>query len=133
MWDWLTSRRWWRWQTAAGFSGVLLSATVFLNATTAAFDESNEHANDQTLRQELARVTFEQECRFDLSTPAQEAQAIKLDALARGLVALERGNDAELAAQIGRIEQASADEQVALEAKAAAVDTCNERAQEAGL
>jgi hypothetical protein len=133
VWTWLTSRRWWRWQTAAGFSGLLLTSAVFLNAVTAAFDESNEHANDRTLRQELARVRFEQECRFELSTPVSAAQAIKLDALALGLVALERGDEPSLLAQIERIEQASADEQVALDARAAAVDTCNARAREAGL
>jgi len=133
VWVWWTSRRWWRWQTAAGLSGLLLTSTVFVNAVTAAFDESNEHANDRTLRQELARVRFEQECRFELSTPVSEAQATKLDALALGLVALERGDETSLLAQIERIEKASLDEQAALAARAEAVDTCNEQAREAGL
>lgn len=130
---WLVSRRWWRWQTAAGFSGVLLSATAFLGAATSLIDESNEHANDRTLRQELARARFEQECRFELSTPVSEAQSRKLDALALGLVAAAREDDAGLAVQIKRIEQASADEQEALDQRADAVDTCNRRAREAGL
>lgn len=130
VWRSLTGRRWWRWQTSAAVSGLMLAGAVLTGAISAFLDEQNEHANDRALRTALDRAQFEQECRFDLSIPVSTAQAVKLDALALGLVAAVRDDEAALAVQVERIEQASADEQAAIAVRADAVDTCNRRARQ---
>lgn len=137
-------RRAWRWQTGVALGSVLMGGAAIAASFTNLLDETNEHANDETLREQLERATFEQECRFDLSAPVQDAEAAvqdavneKIDGLAAGLVALEEEDPVEVAEQVERIRQARIVEQTnrvvlreALEERAAAVATCNDRADE---
>lgn len=111
-------------------SALIGSVTALIGAATNYADEGNEHANDRTLREQVARATFEQECRFDLSTPVNEIQAEKLDALALGLVAVTEDDEAALAEQVARIRELSRRGQEALAVRAEAVETCGQRARD---
>jgi hypothetical protein len=127
-------RRVWDQASAQGpivVAALMLGASALISAVANVADERNEHANDQADREQIARLEFEQECRSGLAAVTQEAQARKLDGLALGLVALQREDAAALAEQIERIEQASVEERKALDDRAGAVETCNERADQA--
>jgi hypothetical protein len=122
-----------RWLASQGpiiLAFVLLSLASLIWSVTGLVDEISDVAEAETLRDQNERLAFEQECRFELSTPLGQIQAGKLDALALGLVALEEGDDVALATQIERIRDLSVQEQTALEARSEAVETCNRRAQE---
>lgn len=135
------------WCAAQGLIAIaftILALSVMLSAVYQITDEINEARHDQAqnravqeqlrvnerLRTQVDRAQFEQECRFELTQPLAELQAAKADALAAGLVALVREDEAELLRQIARIDEARREEQEALEERAAAVETCNARGEE---
>lgn len=137
----------WRWCAEQGLIAaafVILSVSVLLSAIYQISDEVNEARHDdaqtaslreqervnERLRTQVDRFQFELDCRFELTQPLAELQAAKADALAAGLVALVREDEAELLRQIARIDQARAEEQAALEQRSDAVATCSQRAED---
>jgi signal transduction histidine kinase len=122
-----------RWTASQGpviLAFVLLAVATLFGAVASFIDERSDVAEADTLRHQNERLAFEQECRFELSTPVTRIQADKLDALALGLVAVVQEDDAALATQIERIRNLSELEQEALADREAAVETCQRRAEE---
>lgn len=63
-------RRVWRWQTGVTVGSVLMGVAALVASVTNLLDETNEHANDDTLRAQVETLQTELSCRVTQSSEA---------------------------------------------------------------
>lgn len=132
-WRWLTSRGWWRYQTALAVAGVMLAATALVGALTSYVDELDDAATNQSQRVDLERLKFEQECRSDLVAEVDRYASLQLDGMSDLLVAVADRNRPEIRRLIGILGKIKADKDDAVAARTNAVEICSRRAEALGI
>jgi hypothetical protein len=126
----ITSRRWWRWQTAAAVAGLMMGLSCLIAVTTNAVDERSDVANDEAGRLRDQRSDYEAECRYRINLAVTTIEGKQLDGMSDLLTAL--ANDDEPAARrvISGLERLQDDKLEAEEDRSDAVETCNREARD---
>lgn len=114
----------WRWQTAVVVSMLLLSMSAILSTIINMQDESNEHANDQLNREQIAELRTELECRSGINAEVANLEGRIGRETALGLVDVARSDDVALAARADVIEELAEQLGPALDRRTEAIENC---------
>lgn len=124
--DWLRSRPWWRWQTAAAVAGLML-------ATTSLIDEIGDRAAADEARRRDDRAQYEAECRFELASKVTTIEGKQIDGFTDLLAALAVEDQPAARAVVDQLKQLKVDKAAADLARQGAVETCNRKATALGF
>lgn len=124
---WFRTRAW-RWQTGVAVGTILLGISAVIGAFTNLLDETNEHANDETLRVQVTALQTELQCRVRESSDATriEGEIAREGWLALTIWARTGNSDQPRIAQAAeRVESLYRELGPALERRAEAVEHCD--------
>lgn len=129
-WAWLTTRAWWRFQTALAAAGIMLAATALLGAASSLINDIDDSATNANLRTTVDRQQYEQECRFEISTRVTQIADKQLDKMTDLLGAVAIRDRQAIITIIADLEQLKIDKAEANLDRTHAVAICDRRARE---